>query len=284
MIIKEAIKQAIEILNKKHNDIKLSHLEANILLCYSLNFTKIDLINRAYDEIEKEKINYFFSLVEERVNNKPIAYITNKKEFYGREYYVDSNVLIPRPETEELIDQAKEYIKPKDSVIDIGTGSGVIAITIKDIFKQLEVTALDISKKGLEIAKKNARNILGDNNINFINADCLIYESEKKYDVLLSNPPYVAIKDKYMLGVDLDYEPSIALFAGESGLDFYIKFLPLIHRYLKEGGVFIFEIGYDQGESLIDICKKNNIDNVFIKKDLSDNDRFLICRKFNKRV
>ncbi len=189
----------------------------------------------------------------------------------------------PRPETEELVEKVISFIKKTKSLslIDIATGSGIIAITLKHIFLNLNVSALDISKKAIDVAKVNEKKILKkENSINFLVCDAFQFESENKFDILVSNPPYVALNDKQKLSKDLSFEPKEALFAGQDGYDFYKKFIPKIKKILKKNGAFFFEIGYNQGDGVIEICKKNNINNAHVLDDLSSNNRFLICENY----
>ena len=141
------------------------------------------------------------------------------------------------------------------------------------------VTAIEISDKAVEVIKKNEANILKEK-INIINANALTFEPQKKFDIIVSNPPYVALKDKDNLQKDLDFEPETALYSGYDGLDFYRNFFAVMDKYLKLGGAFFFEIGFNQGKELLNICESFNIKNALIKKDLSGKDRFLICYNF----
>ena len=285
------INQALNHYSKKlveiTKDYKVAYIETQILISHSLNFTKIKLISESLRELKKNEIDNIEKLINRRLKHEPIAYITNKKEFYGIDFYVDNSVLIPRAETEEIIDLVREYIKKNIekniSVCDIGAGSGNISITLKKLFENFEnvnITAIEISDKAIEVIKKNEANILKEN-INIINADALTFVPKKKFDIIVSNPPYVALKDKNYLQKDLDFEPKIALYSGYDGLDFYRKFFEVIDKYLKIGGAFFFEIGFNQGKELIDICENFGIKNAEIKKDLSGKDRFLICYDFN---
>ena len=284
MNINNALIKYAKTLEKINNDYKISYIEAQTIIMHVLNINKIKLISDSLRELSIEESNNIEELIKRRLNYEPISYIVNKKEFYGFDFYVDSNVLIPRPETEELIDLVLDYAKDKNniSICDIGCGSGNIAVTLKKIFigrnKNIDVSGIEISKNAFEVTKKNAFNILGDENlINIINADALEFLPESKFDIIVSNAPYVALKDKASLQRDLEFEPQNALYSGYDGLDFYRSFLSIINKYLKDNGAFFFEIGYNQGNALIDICDNFNIRNVLVKKDLSGKDRFLIC-------
>lgn len=289
MNINNALIKYAKVLEKINNDYKISYIEAQTIIMYVLDINKIKLISDGLKELtQKETIN-IEELINRRLSYEPIAYIINKKEFYGFNFYVDSNVLIPRPETEELIDLVLDYVKDKNniSICDIGGGSGNIAITLKKLFleqnKNISVTAIEISEGASKVIKKNAFSILGnEKSINIINADALTFTPQNKFDIIVSNAPYVPLKDKDSLQKDLDFEPQNALYSGYDGLDFYKSFLSIIKKYLKDNGAFFFEIGCNQGNALIDICNNLNIKNVSVKKDLSGKDRFLVCNDINK--
>lgn len=291
------INQALNYYSKKlieiTKDYKIAYIETQILISHSLNLSKTKLISNALIELNENEINKIETLINRRLNFEPIAYITNKKEFYGIDFYVNNSVLIPRVETEEIIDLIKEYINKeidknkKFSVCDTGAGCGNIAITLKKLFKNADITAIEISEKAMQVIKKNCENILQNkNSINIINADALSFTPKNKFDIIVSNPPYVALKDKDNLQRDLYFEPENALYSGYDGMDFYRNFFNIIDRYLKYNGAFFFEIGFNQGKELINICESFNIKNAEIKKDLSGKDRFLICHNYiaNKKL
>ena len=285
------INQALNYYSKKlieiTKDYKVAYIETQILIAYSLNFTKTKLISESLRELNENEINNIEKLINRRLKHEPIAYITNKKEFYGIDFYVDNSVLIPRVETEELMDLVRDYINKKNyekniSICDIGAGSGNISVTLKNLFEDFEnidITAIEISDKAIEVIKKNESNILKEK-INIINANVLDFVPEKKFDIIVSNPPYVALKDKNNLQKDLYFEPETALYSGYDGLDFYRNFFAVMDKYLKLGGAFFFEIGFNQGKELLNICESFGIKNAEIKKDLSGKDRFLICYDF----
>lgn len=291
------INQALNYYSKKlikiTKDYKIAYIETQILISHSLNLSETKLISNALIELNENEINKIETLINRRLNFEPVAYITNKKEFYGIDFYVNNSVLIPRVETEEIIDLIKEYINKeidknkKFSICDIGAGCGNISITLKKLFENADITAIEINEKAMQVIKKNCENILQNkNSINIINADALSFTPKNKFDIIVSNPPYVALKDKDNLQRDLYFEPENALYSGYDGMDFYRNFFNIIDRYLKYNGAFFFEIGFNQGKELINICESFNIKNVEIKKDLSGKDRFLICYNYiaNKKL
>ena len=284
MNINQAIINYAKKLDNINNDYKVSYIEAQTIIMHTFNLSKVKLISEGLKELTESDINQIDRFINRRLNYEPLSYIINKKEFYGFDFYVDSNVLIPRPETEEIIDLVLDYTKDKDniSICDIGSGSGNIPITLKKLFleqnKNIDITALEISSSAVEVIKKNTLNILGSiDSINIINADALDFLPEKKFDIIVSNAPYVPLRDKDSLQKDLEFEPQNALYSGYDGLDFYRSFLSIIDKYLNNNGAFFFEIGYDQGEALINICNSINIKNAAVEKDLSNKDRFLVC-------
>ena len=208
-------------------------------------------------------------------NGEPVQYIVGNVDFYGQEMIVNKNVLIPRFETELLVEKTigliKKYFDKKVDILDIGTGSGCIAITLNRML-DASVDAIDISNSALEVAKKN--NILNKTNVNFFQSDVFSNVS-KKYDIIISNPPYISKKEKIM---DIVYnnEPHIALFAPDDGLYFYNQILKESQKYLKDKFIIAFEIGYLQGEKIKEIAYNymNNIE-VIVDKDYNNFDRFV---------
>lgn len=220
-------------------------------------------------------INYD-QVIKELAKGKPIQYIIGNVNFYGNIIDVNESVLIPRYETELLVDKTITKIKKlfpnkKVDLIDLGTGSGCIAISIKKNIPA-NVDALDISIQALEVAKKNAQNNSVD--INFIHADMTTYQN-KKYDVIISNPPYIK-EDEPIMDLVKNNEPSIALYAKEEGIYYYKKILENIKNITKDKYLICFEIGETQSTTIVDIAKKNltNI-NISVEKDYSNKDRFI---------
>lgn len=208
-------------------------------------------------------------------NGEPVQYIIGNVEFYGYKFNVNKNVLIPRFETEELVEKTIKYIKKyfnkKIDIIDLGTGSGCIAITLK---KEIDcnMDALDISVDALEVAHENAE--INNAEINFINDD-MLNPLNKKYDVIISNPPYISY-DEEIMDIVKNNEPELALYAKNNGLYYYEEIIKNANKYLKEKNILAFEIGYKEGEYLKEYSKKYFKDAIIkVEKDLSGKDRFL---------
>lgn len=232
--------------------------------------TDIDYLKKY---LEPSKLEEGLSLLEKGI---PVQYIVGNVDFYGNIFEVNKDVLIPRFETEELVDKTINYINElfdkKVDIVDIGTGSGCIAITLK---KQLDcnVDAVDISTKALEVAKKNAFNIGAD--ITFIEGD-LLTPLNKKYDVIISNPPYIAIDDIEIMDIVKKNEPHQALFAPNNGLKCYEDILKNAGNYLKPKSIIAFEIGYLQAQEIKKMIERNFPNSIIkIEKDLQGKDRFI---------
>lgn len=233
-------------------------------------------INSTVSESELLKFNF---AVKDLKLKKPIQYILGKADFYGLKFIVNENVLIPRPETEELVDLIiKENKGKKISILDIGTGSGCIAISLKKNLPEAEVSAIDISEEALKLAKQNAD--LNQLNINFVQADILSNEfilNTSSYDIIVSNPPYVCLSEKENMEKNvLDYEPHIALFVADNDpLIFYKVIAEKAKKGLKTGGGLFFEINASLGPETRQSMEERGFKNVILLKDMSNKNRIL---------
>lgn len=202
---------------------------------------------------------------------EPVQYIVGDVDFYGYTFKVDKRVLIPRFETEGLVEIALKYLKDGDRIIDLGTGSGCIAITLKSKLPNSSIDAVDISNDALDVARINAK--INNVDINFYQGDMLC--TNKKYDAIISNPPYIAY-DEEVMDIVKNNEPNNALYADNNGLYFYHEILKKAKDYLNEEYYMFLEMGYNQGESIKQIALKYLDCNVEIKKDLQGFDRYVI--------
>ena len=220
-------------------------LEIEIFLQHILDCKKIDLYINFENEVSSHDLNTLKGYIKRRLENEPSQYIVGKSNFYGRNFYVDNNVLIPRPETEILINACIEFLSMKDNpeIIDIGTGSGCIGITLAKEIPSSNVIAIDCSEEALAVAEKNAKNI-GIKNIDFVKSDFLKQTIDLRADLLVSNPPYIPKKDISTLMTDVRaYEPSEALTDNLDGLEFYRVFSKKFDTMIKTDGALIVEVG-----------------------------------------
>jgi len=223
-------------------------LEIEIFLQHILDCKKIDLYINFENEVSSHDLNTLKGYIKRRLENEPSQYIVGKSNFYGRNFFVDNNVLIPRPETEILINACIEFLSMKDNpeIIDIGTGSGCIGITLAKEIPSSNVIAIDCSEKALAVAEKNAKNI-GIKNIDFVKSDFLKQTIDLRADLLVSNPPYIPKEDISNLMANVkEYEPSKALTDNLDGLEFYRVFSKKFDPMIKIDGALIVEVGKDK--------------------------------------
>lgn len=234
----------------------------------------------------KEKIEYLIKYLKDKdldtalkelESGIPVQYIVGNTNFYGYDFKVNRNTLIPRFETELLVEKTYNYIKKyfnkdKVKILDIGTGSGCIAITLNKLLDDSDVTGVDISSEALEVAKEN--NISNNANVKFIESD-LFSNVNGRYDVIISNPPYISY-DEEIMNIVWNNEPHLALYAPDNGLYFYDKIIKDSSKYLNDKFIMAFEIGYKQGEDIVKIVNKYYKDtNISVEKDYSGRDRFV---------
>ena len=233
-------------------------------------------------ELTKEQYDEFLGYINDRINGRPVAYIVGNREFMGLDFFVKEGVLIPRPDTETLVEEIIQLCKNKNeeiNIVDIGTGSGAITVSLAKYIENSKITSLDISDIPLEVGKINAVNNGVDNRIEFLKSDVFtaIKNTEKKFDIIVSNPPYIPKKDIETLHTQVkDYEPYNALEGGEDGLDFYRQITEESVQYLKQGGILAYEVGHDQAEDVSKIMKYHGYDKIYTKKDIQGIDRVVI--------
>lgn len=234
--------------------------EAGSLLAHILDRDRTFMLSHADDPISDEQLERFCRTLEWRAAGKPLQYITGHQEFFGLDFEVTGDVLIPRPETELLVEKALELVSTEAAPIicDVGTGSGCIAITLLHELRRARGTAVDVSPAAIEVAKRNAARHSVSERLEFLVSDCFAGLNRKNplFDVVVSNPPYVSVQELENLQREVrDYEPHLALLAGEDGLSIIRRLLVESRAYLKNGGHFLFEIGFDQHravEQLVD--------------------------------
>ncbi|MBT2570899.1 peptide chain release factor N(5)-glutamine methyltransferase [Planococcus sp. ISL-110] len=255
---------------------------ARILLQHELGLSYSGLISSMRDTISEQQFEKFWKNVEQHAKGIPVQHLTGSEEFYGRNFLVNPDVLIPRPETEELIEETlgliNRYLTKKElAIADIGTGSGIIAITMKCELPDAQVVATDISQPALETATRNAERLNAE--IDFRLGDLSEPIRDGKWDVILSNPPYIAHAEAPGLSDSVrDFEPHSALFAEKEGLALYEKMAMQLPELLNKPGIIGFEIGYQQGPAVEKMLKDAFPDSlVYSKKDINKNDRMVFA-------
>lgn len=252
-------------------------LSAKILLSFATKIPKIDFIKNPDAEIPTWQTENFQKLIEKRAQGVPIAYLIHEKEFYSLPFYVNENVLIPRPETEILIELFGKMIgDQKIKVCDVGTGSGAIAVTLKKNFPNLDMTSVDISSDALQVARMNAEMHRVD--INFVESD-LLKTVRGPFDVVVANLPYVPSGDIPGLSKEVQCEPVLALDSGKDGLDHYRKLIPELNDKLVIGGSIFFEYGIHQTPTMISLLKEASFTNIEVRKDFAGIDRIISAKK-----
>ena len=250
---------------------------ARFLLMYILDESPHLFSNNLSEQISKEIEDKYFSLIEKHIKEVvPLSHLVGFEYFYDRKYKVTKDVLSPRMETEELMYKVIEYVKAsnknKFKILDLCTGSGIIAITLKKELEQVsvDVIASDISEEAIEVAKENAQS--HDATIKFIKSD-IFNNIDNKFDIIVSNPPYIDRKDEVTMQDNvLKYDPHLALFAEEEGMYFYRKIIEQANDYLNENGVIFFEIGYDQKDKIIKLADMNGF-SAEVYRDINGRDR-----------
>jgi len=263
----------------KNSNIESPKLKARLLLQYILKKSRQYLIVYDNQEVDKKAQWEYFVNIEKLTKGMPLQHITHTQEFMKMDFYVDENVLIPRPDTEILVEETIKIAQTMESpkILDLCTGSGAIAISLKKYIPSARVYAVDISKKALEIAKKNAHRLEAE--VKFIESNLFEKIKNEKFDIIVSNPPYIKKSDINYLSQEVQKEPQIALDGGYDGLDFYRKISYQAMDYLKFGSYLCFEIGYDQKEEVLEILKGiEHYTKTYCKKDLCGNDRVVITQ------
>jgi len=279
MNIQTVLNQASKILNNSSN--ASFKLDSEILLSEVIKKNRQYLILNSNEELKKENIKLFNYLLKRRKKGEPIAYLINKKEFWKQNFYINQNVLIPRPDTELLVEETLKLfnVNSKLNILDIGTGSGCILLSILNERKSFYGTGIDISKKAINVARFNAKMLQLSNRATFYNSDVDKFLIGK-YDLILSNPPYIKQKDLKYLEVDIkDFEPKLALDGGKDGFLKITKVISKTSTLLKRNGKFILEIGFGQKNRILNILKKNNFFINKVLKDYGKKDRCIISTK-----
>lgn len=277
MIIDNLVLQGAEILKK--NNIESYKIDSEILLTLVTKKNREQNITSGRNFIKKSSVSNYLKLIDRRVKKEPVAYILKKKEFWSNNFYVDQNVLIPRPDTEVILsDFEKRFSKnTKYNILDIGTGSGCILLSLLKEFKNFKGIGLDKSIKAINIAKLNSKKLALNDRVKFINCDIDNYNFTQYYDVIVSNPPYISTHKIKNLGEDIrKFEPIAALDGGITGLELIRKVINKAKRSLKINGFLYLEIGYDQSKKVKNMLENNNFRIIKSIKDYGNKIRCII--------
>ena len=288
--LKLLLDKSVQYLEK--NDIQEGKLIAEIVFSHVLNIDRMMLFTKYRDDVEDEEIEKIRYFIQKIGREKfPVQYLLNEQEFYGRKFYVDKGVLIPRQDTEILVEKMIDTLKDKvlkneihPKILDIGVGSGIIGITAALEIESTYVLGVDISDKALETAQKN-KEILKVSNIKFLKSDLFENVEFREFDMIVSNPPYISLNEVGIMSDDtLLHEPSEALFAENDGLYFYYEICQKASDYLADFGYLLFEIGYKQGKNVAKIMASSGFKNIEVVKDLAGLDRVVIGQKIINKI
>ena len=280
MTIKEAIKKGT--INLKIKGVEEPNLKARLLMQYILNKSRQYILVYDNKQLTQAQEFQYFRNIEKLIKKFPLQHITHQQEFMKMTFYVDENVLIPRPDTEILVEEVIQIAKKINAkkILDMCTGSGAIAVSLAKYIPDSRITAVDISSKALNIAKKNAKSNQVENQITFVESNLFENLPKEKYDIIVSNPPYIKNEEIKTLDKEVQKEPKLALDGGIDGLDFYRAIIKQDYEYLKFNGYLCFEIGYDQKEEVMELIKQEEkYKDTYSKKDLYGNDRIIITQR-----
>ena len=274
MTIREVLKRATARLQQA--GVPNSDYDAAVMLAHVMDEDALMLRMNSWKEMPEDKLEAYEAIIARREKREPMQYILGSAGFMGLDFHVEPGVLCPRPDTEILCEEALRRLKPGARVLDIGTGSGAIAVSLAKLGKDVSVTAVDISDTALAVAKDNAER--NGAQVRFVRSDCFAALEGETFDMIVSNPPYINSMEMAELMPEVRREPELALFGGEDGLDFYRRISREAGAYLNEGGCLIFEIGWQQKDAVSDLLRAH-IGEPFALKDYGDNWRVVGANK-----
>lgn len=278
MKIQELLEQGRRKLELKED----ANLIAKIILSYFLKKDKSYLMIHKEEEVDSNIQKHYEEAIKKIANGYPMQYITHKQEFMKLDFYVDENVLIPRPDTEILVEEILNRVGKEESIaiLDMCTGSGAIGISLAKYLPNAKVSMVDVSRKALEVATRNAKEIGVEKQVKLIHSNMFQEMIDRTFDVIVSNPPYIETETMLGLEQEVQQEPKMALDGGEDGLDFYRILAKTSTSFLKQDGMLALEIGYNQKESVIKLLEKNgNYKGIVCRQDLAGNDRVILAKR-----
>ena len=280
MQVRVALKSAVE----KFQENSTPSLDARLLLASAMGYSQEELLINYDQELAPDIEQEFFKLVVRREAREPIAYILGKQEFYGLDFQINEHVLIPRPDTELIIDCIKEdystnYLNQSVDILELGVGSGAISVCLAKEIILAEIIAVDISDEVLKVAKTNILNHKVQDQVKLLKSDWYLnLDKAKKYDYIVSNPPYICRTEIDQMSKEtVDYEPDLALYADNNGLSSYQAIIQNARDFLNISGKLILEIGYSQKEAISDLLEFSGFNEIEVKSDLAGLDRVIIA-------
>jgi len=278
------VRDALRLSAQKFKESPTPSLDARLLLAHAMNCTQGELLINYDQELKKNVEARFLEFVERRRKHEPIAYILGKQEFYGLEFIVNKHVLIPRPETELIIDVLKEEAEKNAQnqtidILDLGTGSGAISVCLAKEISLANITAVEISATAIKVAESNVLKHQVQTQVNIVKSNWYSeIEKSKKYDYIVSNPPYICRSEINQMSKEtIEFEPDLALYADNEGLSSYQAIIQNARNFLKGDGKIVFEIGYSQKNKILNLLKSGGFKNFIVKQDISGLDRVIIA-------
>ena len=276
MTLLEVLQRSTDYL-KKH-DVDNSRLNAEHLMAHVLKRTRMELYLEFERPLSETELAPLRELVRRRGEGEPLQHLLGTVEFCGRTFLCDKRAMVPRPETEELVELLKSQIpNPKSQILDVGTGSGVIALSVAKHFPEAEIVATDVSDDALELARENAERLGLSERVRFLKAN-LLNDVEGTFDVIVANLPYISTQDRQSLAREVLHDPEVALFAGQRGDELMSELIEQAPPHLKAGGLLAMEIGIGQAASLSDLLREKKYHDIEAKNDYSGVSRFLFAR------
>jgi release factor glutamine methyltransferase len=262
---------------KKHN-VENPRLNAEHLLAHVLGRKRIELYLEFERVLTESELAPLRNLVKRRSEGEPLQHLLGTTEFCGLTFKCDKRAMVPRPETEELVEFLKSEIKnPKSAILDVGTGSGVIALSLAAKFPEAEILAVDISDDALALARENAARLKLQDQARFLKSN-LLENVEEAFDLIIANLPYISMQDRHTLSREVSHDPEIALFAGARGVELVRELIAQAPSQLRPGGLLALEIGIGQSETLFSALAEKNYRDIYSKNDYSGVTRFLFAR------
>jgi release factor glutamine methyltransferase len=275
MTLLEVLQASTDFLKKR--DIENPRLNAEHLLAHVLRLSRLELYLEFETKLNEQELAQLRELVKRRGQGEPLQHLLGTVEFCGETFAIDKRALVPRPETEELVEFLKSEIQnPKSKILDVGTGSGVIALSLAKKFPEAEVWAVDISDEALALARENAAQLGLSERVRFQKGD-LLENLNERFDLIVANLPYVSMQDRNLLAREVLHDPEVALFAGPTGDELVRRLIDRAPPHLNPGGLLAMEIGINQAEDLTQFLRQKNYQDIEAKKDYSGITRFLLA-------